>query len=482
VTVTVSGGGGNGSLSGAVDSSYVDRFGTNKIYVFAGAVTPDDIDGNGVEPVTTFAVNQDANACTFQYGGGNLANGTYTIAFTQDAGADAPGQSDNLSFVGTRQVTVGGGGVTSNFRPSGILTVGPGKQFATLRAAQLAATDGAVIEVDAGTYTDDVTVWRQNRVTIRGVGGGRAHIAGNRVIPFDGSDRNNGMGLMVIRGTGITVENIEFSGARVVDENGAGIRNQGRDLTICNGYHHDNEDGFLGEAIGTLLVEYSEFSFNGECPSGGCNHNLYIDGGDRLIFRHNYSHHSIIGHTLKTRAAENYILYNRLMDEQSGSSSYNIDVPNGGLTFVIGNLIQQGPMTDNSSMLSYGTEGLSGGRTHELYLVNNTFVNDAGFGGFTQVQSGTSLVRVVNNLFVGPGSLPGGSLATNLLTQSPGLVNEAGYDYRLTSASPARDAGTAPGSARGQNLAPAYQYVHKAQRQSRPVAGQIDIGAYEFQP
>ncbi|HJS21852.1 MAG TPA: hypothetical protein VJ764_04290 [Steroidobacteraceae bacterium] len=480
-TVTVNGG--SESVQGSVDSSYIDRFGDNRIYVFNGTVTPDDYDGDSGDPITTIPVTQNANACTFRYGGGNLANGTYTIAFTQDAALDVPGQANTLVFAGTRQVTVASGGVTSDFRPSGILTVGPGRQFATLRDAQLAATEGAVIEIDAGTYTDDVTVWRQNRVTIRGVGGGRAHIAGNRVIPFEsGNDRNNGMGLMVIRGTGITVENIEFSGARVTDENGAGIRNQGRDLTICNGYHHDNEDGYLGEALGTLLVEYSEFSFNGECPSGGCNHNLYIDGGDRLIFRHNYSHHSIIGHNLKTRAAENHILYNRLMDEQTGSSSYNIDVPNGGLTFVIGNLIQQGPQTDNSSMLNYGTEGLSGGRTHELYIVNNTFVNDAGFGGFTQVQGGTSLVRVINNLFVGPGSLPGGSLTTNLLTNSPGLVNEAGFDYHLTATSPARDAGTAPGSARGQDLTPIYQYVHKAQREARPTESGIDIGAYEYAP
>jgi hypothetical protein len=376
-----------------------------------------------------------------------------------------------------------GGGATADFRPSNVLTVGPGTTHATLRAAQLVATNGAVIEIDAGTYVDDVTVWRQNDVTIRGVGGGRAHIQGNRVIPFvSGSDRDNGMGLMVIRGTGISVENIEFSGARVVDENGAGIRNQGRDLSICNSYFHDGEDGYLGEALGTLLVEYSEFARNGGCPSGGCNHNLYIDGGDRLVFRHNYSHHAFIGHTLKTRAAENYILFNRLMDETTGSSSYNIDVPNGGLTFVIGNLIQQGPQTDNNSMLNYGTEGLSGGRTHELYVVNNTFVNDAGFGGFTQIQGGTSLVRVINNLFVGPGSLPGGQLTTNLLTNNPGLVNQNGYDYRLTATSSARNAGTAPGSARNTDLTPIYQYVHPARRELRLTEGTIDVGAYEFQP
>jgi hypothetical protein len=59
-------------------------------------------------------------------------------------------------------------------------------------------------------------------------------------------------------------------------------------------------------------------------------------------------------------------------------------------------------------------------------------------------------------------------------------VNQGAYDYRLSSTSPARNVGTAPGSASGFNLAPAYQYVHRAQRQVRPLNGTIDIGAYEF--
>jgi hypothetical protein len=478
---------GNAALQGTVDSSFVNRFGDNRIYVFSGNVTPDDIDGDAVDPVTTIPVNQDANACTFGYAASSLAPGAYTIAFTRDAAADRPGASDTLSFVGTRQITVASGGVTSDFRPANVLRVGPGRQFATLRAANAAATDGAVIELDAGTYTDDVTVWRQNRVTIRGVGG-RAHLHGTQVIPFvSGDDRRNGMGLMVTRGTGISVENIEFSGSRVTDSNGAGIRNQARDLTVCNGFFHDNEDGLLGGAFGTLLIEYTEFANSGEGDPGH-NHNVYVDegntAGDRLIFRHNYSHHVSIGHTLKTRARENYILYNRLMDETTGTSSYNIDVPNGGLTFVIGNLIQQGPNTDNSAMINYGTEGLSSGRTHQLYLVNNTLVNDLGSGQFVQIQSGTSLVRTINNLFVGGGSVPSGSIVqatTNLTTNAPGLVNEAGFDYRLTATSPARDAGTEPGVAAGLALTPFYQYVHKARREARPVDARIDIGAYEFQ-
>jgi hypothetical protein len=123
--------------------------------------------------------------------------------------------------------------------------------------------------------------------------------------------------------------------------------------------------------------------------------------GDRLIFRHNCSHHAHIGHTLKTRARENHILYNRIMDEEDGDSSYIIDVPNGGLTFIVGNLMQQSPFTDNSDIVSFGAEGLSSGRPQELYAVGNTIVNDLGSGAFFNVAGGTTTFRSVNNLLVG---------------------------------------------------------------------------------
>jgi hypothetical protein len=473
-TVTVNNG--NAALQGQVDSSYVDIFGDNRIYVFSGNVTPDDVDGDAIDPVLTLPVTQDANACTFRYAGGSLAAGTYTIAFTQDAAADQPGQSNTLVFVGTRTVNIGASGVTADFRPGNIVLVGPGRQFANLRAANQAnLPDGSVIEVDAGTYDTDGMIWGQDNLVIRGVGGGRAHLRGMGFL-------NNGKGIFVTQGSNMRVENIEFSNARVNDENGAGIRVESAGLTVCSCYFHDNEDGMLGGA-GTLVVEYSEFNHNG-LTDFGFNHNIYVDGGERFIFRYNYSHHVEIGHLVKTRARENHILYNRLMDETTGSSSYNIDVPDGGLTFIIGNLMQQGPNTDNSMMVNYATESLGGGRTHELYLVNNTFVDDAP-GGFVQFNGGTSLVRTINNLFVGSGAMPSGGnvqATTNLRTTNPGLVNEAGFDYHLTATSPARNAGTAPGSARGVDLNPVFQYKHKANREGRVTEGSIDIGAHEFAP
>jgi hypothetical protein len=478
---------GASAISGRIDSSFIDPAGQNRVYVFTGNVTPRDFNGTSGDPIAAVDVAQVANACTFSYATMALAAGTYTLAFTNQAQLDRPNAKDSIVFAAQAVVTVGASGVTQDLLPATVLRVGAGRQYAPVAAASAAATDGAVIEIDTGTYPDDIVVWRQNRITVRGIGG-RAHIAGTAVIPFtSGNDRQNGKGLWVVTGTGVRLENLEFSGARVTDQNGAGIRNEGTNLTVCNGYLHDNENGFLGGAYGTLKIEYSTFAYNGR--GDGFTHNVYVDdgtnAGDRLIFQHNYSHHAKIGHLLKTRARENYVLYSRLMDEADGTSSYTVDVPNGGLTFLIGNLLQQGPGTDNSLIIAYGEEGLKAGRTQEIYAVNNTLVNDLGSGAFFSVASGTTVFRSTNNLYVGGGTLASDKASQSqgdVVTNSPGLVDRAGFDYHLTAGSPARDVGVAPGSAQGITLVPQYQYVHPAQREVRPVVGAPDAGAYEFAP
>ena len=433
--------------------------------------------------MATALVTQDSGACTWHYATGSLPSGTYTVAFTNQAAADNPTQTNALTFVGTAMVNVTASGAIKDFGANRVLHVGPGRAYQTVSAASQAAQDGDVIEIDAGTYNDDISVWRQNSITLRGVGG-YAHLNATKQIPYTaGSDQQNGMGIWVTKGNNITVENIEFSGASVPDQNGAGIRAEGNNLTICHSYFHDNENGLLGGAYGTMLIEYSEFNHNG-LGEYGRTHNIYVDDGDTLIFRDNYSHRAYIGHNLKTRAKQNYILYNRIMDEMDGQSSYDIDIPNGGLTYIIGNLIQQGPNTDNSTIVAYGAEGLLSGRTHDLYVVNNTIVNDNGSGTFLDVASGTAFAKIINNIFAGGGTaLRGpGTKTTNLETTGPGLVAIDSYDYHLTAASPARDAGTAPGIGDGYDLTPLRQYVWDANSEVRPSDGKLDIGAYEYAP
>ncbi len=88
-----------------------------------------------------------------------------------------------------------------------VLRVGPGQQYALPSQAARAARNGALVEIHSGEYQGDVTIWRQNDLTLRGVGE-RPHLrAGGRA-----AERK---GIWVIKGDRVTVENMELSGARV---------------------------------------------------------------------------------------------------------------------------------------------------------------------------------------------------------------------------------------------------------------------------
>lgn len=467
VTVTVTVPGGSDGVSGAVDSSLLDRHqdGANRVYAFAG------FNNTTGTPVATAQVTQDVGACTFRYSLAGLPAGNYTVALTSNGGT---------SFRSRANVTLAGAAVAQNFAPARIIRVGPGRTF-THPGQVTGLVSGDVIEVDAGVYTDQQTTWTTNNLTVRGIGG-RAHLIAPATLA-------NGKGIWVTQGANMIVENIEFSGAAVPNRNGAGIRADGQDMVICGSYFHDNENGILGlnTGNGNLLIEYSEFARNGGCEPGfGCSHNMYIGNSDRFTLRYSYSHHSNVGHLVKSRARENRILYNRLMDETDGSASYNIDLPNGGLSYVVGNLLQQGPNTDNPALIAYGAEGLTN-PSSTLYVVNNTFVNDRAQGGtFVQISGGaTAMATLRNNLFVGPGTVVSGGTvtqATNLTTSAPNFVSIGSFDYRPTSTTPGIDQGSAPGKAGTFDLAPVYQYVHPSNRELRPVRNAIDIGAYEFAP
>src|SRR5690606_15270205 len=83
----------------------------------------------------------------------------------------------------------------------------------------------------------------------------------------------------VISGNNTLVENIEFFGCRdpkQIDQNWAGIRQEGIGLHVRNCYFHDNDNGILGGggAESDIIIEYSEFAYNGF--GDGYSHNLYI--------------------------------------------------------------------------------------------------------------------------------------------------------------------------------------------------------------
>jgi hypothetical protein len=355
------------------------------------------------------------------------------------------------------------------------LQVGPTRTYTAPCTAIAVAQANDVIEIDAGTYSGDVCQWSTNGLTLRGVGG-LAHLDAAGM-------SSQGKAIWVISGNDTTVENIEFSGATVVDMNGAGIRQEGVNLTVRGSYFHDNQDGILAgdNAASTIRIETSEFDHNG--AGDGMSHNMYINHVGTFVLYGCWTHNANVGHLVKSRAAVTQILYNRISDEM-GTASYEIDLPNGGTAFVIGNLIEQGPNTQNSTILNYGEEGTNPANPGtDLYVVNNTFVNDRPNGGtFVSLAAFASPAVLTNDVFFGPGTVTdqAGALQTTNFTMDPQLVSQANIDYHLGPTSPCINAGSDPGMGGGMALAPTMQYVHPAAVEPRLQYGPIDIGAYEL--
>ena len=272
------------------------------------------------------------------------------------------------------------------------MQVGPGQTYARPSQAAAAAVNGDVVVIRAGDYVGDVAVWGQNNLTICG-SGGRARL-------FANGNNAAGKGTWVIQGDNVVVDSLEFHDARVPDENGAGIRAEGNGLTILNSGFYNNQNGILGPDFGDLTIERSEFARNG-AGGVGFTHNIYVVGGNRLTVRSSFFHQAHIGHNLKSRALFTTIENSYFMDGSSGTASYQVDVPNGGTVFMRGNMLQKGPLADNSILISYGSEGLYANVTHTLTLMHNTLVSTYAGGSFISAAGGVQSIVLKANLFAG---------------------------------------------------------------------------------
>ena len=365
-----------------------------------------------------------------------------------------------------------------------IIQVGGKSLIRTVAEAAALARDGDTIVIAPGDYYGDVAVWKQDRLTIRAGTGGRVRL-------IAAGSNAQGKGIWVVGGGKITVEDIDFSGARVPDRNGAGIRFEKGHLIVRRCSFKDNENGILttgGDA--TLEIENNEFGNNGD--GSGSTHNLYVGGISMLKVTGSYFHHAKQGHLLKSRARENHIFYNRLTDELGGQSSYELEFPNGGLAYVVGNIIEQSATTDNSTVISFGAEGYAS-PVNELYLASNTIIDDRPSNGIMlQVKPGAQQVQAVNNLVVGRGKLEGGQVKgwrdrlkdvakaayyqdKSLLWTEAGIkgnfVNNTSvnwtvfalpmrYDYRLVPGSGLETKFVQPLDVNGVSLTPKFEYVH----------------------
>jgi hypothetical protein len=337
-----------------------------------------------------------------------------------------------------------------------VLQVGPRRAVKTLAAAAARARDGTLVEVDAGDYVGDAATWPQHGLTLRAVGG--------RVRVIAAGAHAQGKGLFVTTGRGQRIEGFDLIGCTVPDRNGAGIRVEAGSLTLVDCGFRDNENGLLTASDEAIELDIAGCEFGPIQPREGRTHNLYVGAIKRLAVTGSYFHHGLHGHLLKSRAALNHILYNRLSDEIGGRASYELEFPNGGVAVVMGNLVMQSSTTENPHVISFGAEGATWPE-QALYLVNNTLVDQLPSGGiWLRVTPPQAEVVLANNLLVGGPQLAAEGHWTrraNFSADWDEFLLAAREDFRLKPGSALRgQAATGLGEGGGLKLVPTLEYRH----------------------
>lgn len=329
----------------------------------------------------------------------------------------------------------------------------------SLQQALQAARDGDTIELLPGEYRAGQHLLIENRrLTLRGVG--------KRPVIHGGGKVNERRALWTQRGGELTIENIEFRGARASDGDGAGIRQEGGLLKLVGCAFYDNEHGLVAtnDAAAQIDIQRSLFGLAPKVE-GGLHHLLNVGRIGKLSITGSRFQQGFEGHMIKSRARENLIAYNFIHDGARGGASYEIDLPAAGLATVVGNVIGQGTDSQNRVMVAYGAEGPTWD-SNKLHLAHNTFINyKSSPAWFLRVFSDRlphdTEVVAINNLLVGPGvfwlGAPGRFEGNRPATL--GMLRDAAtYAFELPPNSIWRHSGIDPRNVVGRNLAPQAEF------------------------
>ncbi len=338
------------------------------------------------------------------------------------------------------------------------LVAGPDGAPMSLDDAVRKSQDGDTIELLSGAYHGTLLI-ENRRLTLRGVGSKPALIQGQGKLGIGGA-------LFTVRGGEVTLENIEFRGARNAEGSGAGVRQEGGQLTVRQCTFFDNEHGLLAinDPKAELTIESSVF---GMAPKvvGGLYHLLNVGRIGKLSVTGTRFQQGFEGHLIKSRAREAFIGYNFIHDGVRGGASYEIELAAGGLATVIGNVIAQGADRQNPVLVAYGTEGRTWDR-NRLYLVHNTMINYGWLPAwflrvFKGRLGGDFEVYEVNNLIVGPGIFwlgAPGHFAGNRQATLGMLRDPSTYAFELPLDSIWRGSGVDPTHVDGQDLSPRAEF------------------------
>ena len=356
--------------------------------------------------------------------------------------------------------------------------VGPEGAPMSLADAVSAASDGDVIEILAGDYRTPLLI-ENRRLTFRGIG---------KVVVHGDGKVGASHALFTVRGGAVTLENLEFRGARSQDGGGAGVRMDGGVLTLRQVQLYDNEHGVLasGNADTELVIERCVF---GSAPrvDGGLYHLLNVGRIGKLTVTGSRFQQGYEGHLIKSRARETTLAYNFIHDGVRGGASYEVEIANGGVATLIGNVIGQGADSQNRVVVAYGSEG-GGWPKNELRLAHNTMITYTWTPAwflrvFKDRLPPDVQVWAVNNLTVGPGvfwlGAPGHFDGNRPATR--GMLRDIWtYGFELPAGSRWRGSGVDPSNVGGQDLTPKGEFEWPADvRPLKPGATSWSPGAFQ---
>lgn len=321
------------------------------------------------------------------------------------------------------------------------LNVGAGQTFATLSAAAAKANPGDTVVVYPGIYTTGA-IWYDSNLTIRAATGsppGSVIVRGGTV---------GGKALFVTKGSDITISGIRFENARVSSGNGAGIRAEGKNLTIVDSQFYGNEMGILANSVAgsKIIVRGSSFDLTKSRRSGSIGHAVYANSIGALIVENSTFKRGTKGHYIKSRARSATITGNRI-DDTNGSASYLIDLSEGGGARIADNVLIKGAKAENCcTAIAYGFEMKKGGTfvnpPGDLLVTGNSFTNlrasnvtffaNRSAPPNTALLSGNTMIATKGTirLYSGPATQAGFATPLSLdLGESAILVNEDTFAF-----------------------------------------------------
>jgi nitrous oxidase accessory protein NosD len=245
------------------------------------------------------------------------------------------------------------------------ITVGLGGEYRTLSAAVAAAQPHDLIEIGDGTYYDDTCIIEQP-LTIAGTGGAPLLLSTDLV--------RNGKAILITRND-VTLRNLAFRGATAVLGNGAGIRHEAGVLRVDDCVFRNNQNGILAAHNPTAKVHINNCRFIGNGAGDGHTHGVYAaDEIAALTINDSIFVGTFVGHHIKSRARHTTVTGNVIGDGITGTSSYDIEFPDGGIACLLGNRVFHGATSQNRTSVCYGAESMSYDANH-LEIRDNHFEN-----------------------------------------------------------------------------------------------------------